>query len=198
MADYGYIRVSSEDQNLDRQIIAMHEAGIDDEHIFADKQSGKNFERKNYLIMFYKLKEGDTLYIKSIDRLGRSYEGIIDQWRKLTERGVGIVVLEMPILNTSRDRDLTGKLIADIVLQLLSYVAQTEREFIHKRQAEGIAAAKAAGVHFGRTKIVRTPEQEQTLGEYLSGKRHLRETAAICGVSHTTIVRWAKEKKANL
>ena len=139
--EYGYIRVSSKDQNIDRQILALRK-----------QLSGKDFERPQYRRLIRKIKPGDTLVIKSIDRLGRNYEEILIQWRLLTkEIGANIVVLDMPLLNTDRGRDLTGTLISDIVLQLLSYVAQTEREFIRQRQAEGIAAAKARGVSFGRT-----------------------------------------------
>ena len=147
---YGYVRVSTRDQNEERQLVAMREFGVEDDHIVLDKQSGKNFDRPGYQCLIKKLKPGDTLVIKSIDRLGRNYEEILEQWRLLTkERQVGIVVLDMPLLDTRQGRDLTGTLIADIVLQLLSYVAQTERESIRQRQAEGIAEAKAKGVHFG-------------------------------------------------
>lgn len=149
--EYGYVRVSTREQNEQRQIIAMKEHGIDAARIFMDKQSGKDFERKNYKRLLRKLKSGDTLVIKSIDRLGRNYEEILEQWRCITkEKQAAIVVLDMPLLDTRQTRDLTGTLIADLVLQLLSYVAQTERESIRQRQAEGIAAAKARGVRFGR------------------------------------------------
>ncbi len=148
---YGYIRVSTRDQNEDRQRIAMREAGVGDAFIFLDKQSGKDFDRPGYRRLLKKLKPGDTLIIKSIDRLGRNYDEILEQWRLITkEKCVAVAVLDMPLLDTRQGRDLTGTLIADIVLQLLSYVAQTEREFIHQRQAEGIAAAKERGVRFGR------------------------------------------------
>ena len=148
---YGYIRVSTKEQNEDRQRVAMHEFGIADRDLYMDKQSGKDFERPNYKKLVRKLKPGDTLVIKSIDRLGRNYEEILEQWRIITrEKKAAIVVLDMPLLDTRQGRDLTGTLIADIVLQLLSYVEQTEREFIRQRQAEGIAAAKARGVHMGR------------------------------------------------
>ena len=146
---YGYIRVSSKDQNEGRQRIAMREAGVEDRYIFLDKQSGKDFDRPGYKRALKRLKPGDTLIIKSIDRLGRNYEEILEQWRIITkEKRADVVVLDMPLLDTRQGRDLTGTLIADIVLQLLSYVAQTEREFIRQRQAEGIAAAKgkAGGV----------------------------------------------------
>ena len=147
---YGYVRVSAKDQNEARQVIAMHEFGIKQDLIFIEKQSGKDFNRPQYKRLMRKLKTGDTLVIKSIDRLGRNYDEIIEQWRIITkEKQVAVVVLDMPLLDTRQGRDLTGTLIADIVLQLLSYVAQTEREFIKRRQAEGIAAAKARGVRFG-------------------------------------------------
>ena len=144
---YGYIRVSSRDQNEDRQVIAMREFGIAEKNLVIDKQSGKDFARPGYRRLLRKLKPNDTLVIKSIDRLGRNYDEVLEQWRLLTkEKQVDIVVLDMPLLDTRKGRDLIGTLISDIVLQLLSYVAQTEREFIHQRQAEGIAAAKARGV----------------------------------------------------
>lgn len=194
IAEYGYIRVSTAEQNLDRQIVAMHEAGVPERNIYADKQSGKDFDRPEYIKLVRKLRKGDTLYIHSIDRLGRNYEAILDEWRLLTKEGIGIVVLDMPILNTSKDRDLTGKLISDIVLQLLSYVAQTEREFILQRQAEGIAAAKARGVHFGRKAMQRPDGIESVLDDYLSGRLSARKAAQISGVAHTTIMRWARQE----
>ena len=148
---YGYVRVSTKEQNLDRQILALREFGIPENLIFQEKQSGKDCERPVYKRLVKKLKPGDTLVIKSIDRLGRNYDEILEQWRIITkEKRADIVVLDMPLLDTRQGRDLTGTLIADIVLQLLSYIAQTEREFIRQRQAEGIAAAKARGVRFGR------------------------------------------------
>lgn len=151
---YGYIRVSTKEQNEDRQVIAMKEFGIPDNKIYMDKQSGKDFNRPQYKRLVRKLKAGDTLVVKSIDRLGRNYDEILEQWRIITKKmRVGIVVLDMPLLDTRHENDLTGTLISDIVLQLLSYVAQTERENIKKRQQEGIAAAKARGVHMGRPQI---------------------------------------------
>lgn len=193
METLGYVRVSTRDQNEERQIIAMEEAGVPRRAIYIDKQSGKDFERPAYQRMLRQLKDGDTLYIKSIDRFGRNYEEIIEQWRLLTQKGVGIVVLDMPILNTSKDRDLTGRLISDIVLQLLSYVAQTEREFIRQRQAEGIAAAQARGVHFGRKQMERPTDLEYYAKAWTKGKISSRKAAAIMGISHTTFMRWAKE-----
>lgn len=149
--EYGYVRVSTQEQNEQRQMIALWGFGIKNDNIFMDKQSGKDFERSGYKRLLRKLKNGDTLVVKSIDRLGRNYEEILEQWRLITkEKQAAIVVLDMPLLDTRKNRDLTGTLIADIVLQLLSYVAQTEREFIRQRQAEGIKAAREKGVHLGR------------------------------------------------
>lgn len=149
--NYGYVRVSSKDQNEDRQMIALKEAGIDEKNIFMDKQSGKNFNRPQYKKLYRKLKDGDVLYIKSIDRLGRNYEEIIEQWRRITRfREADIVVLDMPLLDTRRGKDLMGTFLSDIVLQVLSFVAENERTNIRQRQAEGIAAAKMRGVRFGR------------------------------------------------
>lgn len=153
---YGYIRVSTREQNEDRQRIAMREFGIAERNIVLDKQSGKDFDRPGYQRLMKKLKPGDTLVLKSIDRLGRNYSEILEQWREITKgKGAAVVVLDMPLLDTRKGKDLTGTLIADIVLQLLSYVAQTERELIRQRQAEGIAAAKARGVRFGRRPMER-------------------------------------------
>lgn len=148
---YGYIRVSAKDQNEDRQMIAMKESKVDDSNLFMDKQSGKDFKRPQYQRMVRKLKKGDLLYIKSIDRLGRNYEEIQEQWRVLTkDKGIDIVVIDMPLLDTRRGKDLLGTFLSDIVLQVLSFVAENERTNIRQRQAEGIAAAKAKGVRFGR------------------------------------------------
>ncbi len=148
---YGYIRVSTREQNEDRQLIAMREAGVAEQNIFLDKQSGKDFERPAYRRLLRRMKRDDLLYIKSIDRLGRNYAEILEQWRVLTrEKGADIVVLDMPLLDTRRGRDLMGTFLSDIVLQVLSFVAENERVNIRQRQAEGIAAAKARGVRFGR------------------------------------------------
>ncbi len=151
MSVYGYIRVSSRDQNEDRQLIALKEVGVPEKNIYLDKQSGKDFNRPQYKKLMRKLKKDDLLYIKSIDRLGRNYEEILQQWRMLTkEKGVDIVVLDMPLLDTRRGKDLMGTFLSDIVLQVLSFVAENERTNIKQRQAEGIAAAKAQGIKFGR------------------------------------------------
>jgi len=190
---YGYVRVSTKDQNEARQMIAMQEFGIDEKHIFLDKQSGKDFNRPKYQKLIRKLKKGDTLVIKSIDRLGRNYDEIIEQWRVITkEKEAAIVVLDMPLLDTRQGRDLTGTLIADIVLQLLSYVAQTEREFIKRRQAEGIAAAKAKGVKFGAQPMVRPPNYPEKLAQWQQGEISAREAARQIGVTHKTFLKWAK------
>lgn len=192
--EYGYVRVSTKEQNEQRQLIALRDFGIPDKHIFVDKQSGKDFERTNYKRMIRKVKSGDTIVIKSIDRLGRNYDEILTQWRVLTkEKQVAIVVLDMPLLNTMQDRDLTGTLIADIVLQLLSYVAQTEREFIHQRQAEGIAAAKKQGVQFGRRPMKRPAVFEELSTLWRNHEISARAAARKLGITHSTFLRWVKE-----
>ena len=192
--EYGYIRVSTREQNEQRQLIAMREFGISPNKIYMDKQSGKDFERKNYKKMVRKLKKDDTLVVKSIDRLGRNYEEILEQWRIITkEKQAAIVVLDMPLLDTRRNRDLTGTLIADIVLQLLSYVAQTEREFIRQRQAEGIAAAKRNGVQFGRKPMDRPAAFYEFQKQWQDQKISARAAAKQLGITHSTFLRWAKE-----
>lgn len=194
MKTYSYIRVSTKEQNEDRQLIAMREFGVPEENIVIEKQSGKDFERPVYKKLIKKLKTGDTLVIKSIDRLGRNYEEILEQWRIITkEKQVAIVVLDMPLLDTRQGRDLTGVLIADIVLQLLSYVAQTEREFNHQRQAEGIAAAKAKGVHFGRNFKDRGENYESIKAAWQNREISGREAARRLNVAHGTFQRWCKE-----
>ena len=194
--EYGYVRVSTREQNEERQVIAMHEFGIEDKLIYTDKQSGKNFERPQYKKLLKKLKPDDTLVIKSIDRLGRNYEEILEQWRIITkEKRAAIVVLDMPLLDTRQSRDLTGTLIADIVLQLLSYVAQTERDFIRQRQAEGIAAAKARGVKFGREKKAIPEAFEEVYAAWDKGLISAREAGRRLNVTHQTYLRWAKMRK---
>ena len=193
--NYGYIRVSTKDQNEERQRIALINAGVLPKNIILDKQSGKDFNRPGYRRLCKKLKPGDTLFIKSIDRLGRNYNEILEQWRYLTkEKGIAIVVLDMPLLDTRKGRDLTGELISDIVLQLLSYVAQTEREFIRQRQAEGIAAAKARGVHFGRKPMERPPEFAEIYQRWHNRELSARKAAAILKISHQTFLKWTKEE----
>lgn len=192
--EYGYARVSTEEQHEQRQLAALLAFGVPDQCIYVDKQSGKDFERENYKKLLQKLKNGDTLAIKSIERLGRNYEEILDQWRIITkEKQASIVVLDMPLLDTRQNRDLTGTLIADIVLQLLSYVAQTEREFIRQRQSEGIAAARQQGVRFGR-KPMRRPEEYAALkAQWQLGELSARAAARQLGISHQTFLLWAKD-----
>lgn len=190
---YGYARVSAKDQNLARQIIALSNFGVQEEMIFQDKESGKDFNRKQYRRLMRKLKRGDIVVVKSIDRLGRNYDEIIEQWRFITkEKEAAIVVLDMPLLDTRQTRDLTGTLIADIVLQLLSYVAQTEREAIRQRQAEGIAAAKARGVRFGARPKERPKCFDEYVKAYRAGEISARTAAERMGISHTTFLRWQK------
>lgn len=190
--EYGYVRVSTREQNERRQLAALREFGIERDKIYTDKQSGKNFERMQYGLLLHELKHGDTLVIKSIDRLGRNYAEILEQWRIITkEKQAGIVVLDMPLLDTHQDKDLTGTLIADIVLQLLSYVAQTEREFIHQRQAEGIAAAKQQGVKFGRRPMKRPKEYERLKERWKQGEISARNAAGQLGITHRTFLLWA-------
>ena len=192
---YGYIRVSSRDQNEERQVIAMREFGIAEKNLVIDKQSGKDFVRPGYRRLLRKLKPNDTLVIKSIDRLGRNYDEVLEQWRLLTkEKQVDIVVLDMPPLDTRKGRDLIGTLISDIVLQLLSYVAQTEREFIHQRQAEGIAAAKARGVKFGRKPKERPAEYEHLRDEWRAGRISARAAAQKLGITHRMFIKWVEQE----
>ncbi len=195
MGNYGYVRVSTRDQNEDRQMLAMAQQQIPPGNIYLDKQSGKDFDRPRYQKLLRKLRREDVLYIKSIDRLGRNYTEILEQWRILTkEKGVDVVVLDMPLLDTRQSRDLTGTLIADIVLQLLSYVAQTEREFIRQRQAEGIAAAKEKGVKFGRAPMERPAEFENMKQQYLTQTVSARAAARQFGITHSTFLRWVREE----
>jgi len=189
---YGYVRVSTREQNEDRQLVAMKEFGVD--KLYIDKQSGKDFDRPAYCKMLKKVKPEDVLVIKSIDRLGRNYDEILYQWRIITkEKGAAIVVLDMPLLDTRKNKDLTGTLIADIVLQLLSYVAQTEREFIRQRQREGIDAAKSKGVRFGRCPMKKPDAFDAVRASWLAGQISGREAAKQLGVSHVTFQRWTKE-----
>ena len=195
--NYGYVRVSSRDQNEERQLIAMHEAGIDNKHIYTDKQSGKDFDRPEYLRLKKKLKSGDVLFVKSIDRLGRNYNEILQQWQEIAKDiNADIVVLDMPLLDTRNKKDLVGTLIADIVLQLLSYVAETERDFIKQRQKEGIAAAKARGVHFGRVPSVKPEGYEECREQWQAGTLSTRAAGKKLGVAHTTFINWMKAEDA--
>ncbi|MCI8845377.1 MAG: recombinase family protein [Lachnospiraceae bacterium] len=178
---YGYIRVSSRDQSEDRQLIALKEAGVSEQNIYLDKQSGKDFNRPQYKQLLQKLKKNDLLYIKSIDRIGRNYEEILQQWRTLTkQKGIDIVVLDMPLLDTRRGRDLMGTFLSDIVLQILSFVAENERTNIRQRQAEGIAAAKAKGVKFGRPPLPLPDNFYEIHKAWRARKITLKEAAQAC------------------
>ena len=184
---YGYIRVSSADQNEARQRIALRGRGVPDEHIYMDKQSGKDFNRPQYKRLLKKMKPGDLLCIQSIDRLGRNYKEIQEQWRILTkEKGIDICVLDMPLLDTRQGKDLMGTFIADLVLQILSFVAESERTNIRRRQAEGIAAAKARGVKFGRPSKP-LPENFGAMYRAWRGRQMtLRQAAQACGMPLST------------
>ena len=184
---YGYIRVSSRDQNEDRQLIAMREIDVPEKNIYTDKQSGKDFERPQYKKLVRKLKRDDLLYIKSIDRLGRNYEEIQNQWRFLTkEKGVDICVIDMPLLDTRRGKDLVGTFLSDIVLQVLSFVAENERVNIRQRQAEGIAAAKARGVRFGRPPRPLPEGYHSAYQRWKAGKITGTAAARECGMPLST------------
>lgn len=187
MSTYGYVRVSSHDQNEHRQRIAMREAGVVPANIYADKQSGKDFERPQYQRMLQRLKEDDLLYVKSIDRLGRNYEEIQEQWRVLTkEKKIDIVVMDMPLLDTRKGKDLMGTFLADIVLQVLSFVAENERANIRQRQAEGIAAAKERGISFGRPGKPLPDNFESIYRSWEKGELNGTEAAKLCGMPLST------------
>ncbi len=195
---YGYVRVSTKEQNEDRQIRALEGFPVLPERIYMDKLSGKDFNRPQYRKLMRKIKADDVLVVKSIDRLGRNYSEILEQWRIITkEKHSDIVVLDMPLLDTRQSKDLTGTLIADIVLQLLSYVAQTEREFIRQRQREGIAAAKARGMRFGRPNIPRPKEFAQVSEQWRNGEFASREAAKRLHVSQDTFLRWVHEDQSS-
>lgn len=184
---YGYIRVSSRDQNEDRQLVAMRGLSISERNIFMDKQSGKDFNRPQYQKLVRKLKKDDLLYIKSIDRLGRNYDEIQNQWRVLTkEKGIDIVVLDMPLLDTRRGKDLMGTFLSDIVLQVLSFVAENERTTIKQRQAEGIAAAKAKGIRFGRPPKPLPANLHLVYQQWKAGKITGMAAAKACGMPMST------------
>ena len=191
MERYGYIRVSTKEQNPERQILAMKEQKIDEKNIFIDKMSGQDFSRPQYLKLISKLCKGDVLVIKSIDRLGRNYGEILEQWRNITKNiGADIQVIDMPLLNTNSSRDdLTGIFISDLVLQILAYVAETERSFIRQRQAEGIAAAKQRGVHFGCKKNDIPDDFTKYYRLWNEGKISLRQAAKVLQMNYSTFYR---------
>ncbi len=199
MERYGYVRVSAKDQNPERQFLAMQEQKIDKKNIYLDKMSGSDFSRPQYLKLLKKLKEGDVLVIKSIDRLGRNYGEILEQWRYITKQiGADIQVIDMPLLNTECSHaDLTGTLISDLVLQILAYVAETERTFIKQRQAEGIAAAKLKGVRFGCRKSDLPDGFEKYCRMWNEGKISSRKAAEALGMKHTTFYRRCVEYREN-
>ena len=190
---FGYVRVSSVDQNEDRQIEAMYQAGVKSRDIYMDKQSGKDFLRPGYLKMLKKMKQGDLLFIMSIDRMGRNYKEVQEQWRILTkEKGIDICVIDMPLLDTRRGKDLMGTFIADLVLQILSFVAESERDNIKRRQRQGIEAAKAKGVKFGRTRIEMTEEFVRIVEEWERKEIPFCEALKKTGVSQATFYRQLK------
>jgi len=197
MPTYGYLRVSSKDQHEDRQIIKFFEKGVAVEKLFIDKQSGKDFERKEYKRLIKLLKSGDLLYIDSIDRLGRNYEEIQNQWRILAkEKDIDIVVIDMPILDTRQHKDLIGTFISDLVLQVLSFVAQKELENIRKRQAEGIAAAKARGVRFGRPEKELPANFGALVVQWEHGEISTRDISKICNMSRSSFYSKLREYRA--
>lgn len=184
---YGYMRVSSREQNEDRQRIALSQMGVQDRYIYMDKQSGKDFDRTQYQRLLKKLDKNSVLVVKSIDRLGRNYADLNEQWRIITkEKGADIVVLDMPLLDTRREKNLLGTLISDIVLALFSYVAENERINIRQRQAEGIAAAKARGVKFGRPSIPLPDNFEEAYEQWKKKKLTLKQAADVCGLAEST------------
>lgn len=196
MKTYAYVRVSTIDQNEARQLRAISDLAVPPEHIYMDKQSGKDFQRKNYQKLLHVLRKGDLLYILSIDRLGRNYKEIQNQWRYLTEeKGVDICVLDMPLLDTRKYKDLLGTFISDIVLQILSFVAESERDNIRKRQAQGISSAKAKGVRFGRPET-KTPENFPNLVKrWREDKLSLNSLLETCQMSRATFYRRVREQK---
>lgn len=191
---YGYVRVSSREQNIDRQMTAMKEQGIAKEKIFVDRATGKNFNRKGYKRMMRKVKPGDEIFIKSIDRLGRNYDEIITQWKIITkDKAIHIVIIDFPLLDTRKHvNGLTGTFIADLVLQVMSYVAQIERENTHKRQLEGIREARKRGVRFGRRPIAKPDNFDEVAALWQNGQVSLRAGAKLLNVSHATFSKWLK------
>lgn len=194
---YGYVRVSTREQNEDRQMIAMHASGVPEDHIFIDKQSGKDFARPQYQRLVRRMKKDDLLYVKSIDRLGRNYEEIQIQWRFLTkEKGADICVLDMPLLDTRRGKDLVGTFLSDVVLQVLSFVAEHERVNIRQRQAEGIAAARARGVRFGRPPKALPDNFDEVCRQWRAKKLSLAQAAESCGMPQSSFFYRARAAEA--
>ena len=196
---YGYVRVSSKDQNEDRQLVAMSDMDIHRKNIYVDKQSGKDFNRPMYKRLIRKLKENDILYIKSIDRLGRNYEEILEQWRIITkEKKADIVVIDMPLLDTRREKGLLGTFIADLVLQILSYVSETERVTIKQRQREGIEAARLKGVQFGRPSKDYPDNWDELVEKFDNGEMTASEVSEICNITTSTFYRRHKKMKNDM
>lgn len=197
MAEYGYVRVSSVDQNEARQMLEMQKVGLRLNYIYLDKQSGKDFKRPSYIKLLKKLKKGDLLYVKSIDRLGRNYREIQEQWRFLTkEKEIDIAVMDMPLLDTRTYKDLMGTFIADLVLQVLSFVSENERENIRKRQEEGIKAAKLQGVEFGRPRIAVPDNFSVLINQWKNGHITPKDVAKACNMSLSTFYRRLREYQA--
>ncbi|MCI9154343.1 recombinase family protein [Lachnospiraceae bacterium] len=193
---YGYVRVSTREQNESRQLLAFSEQNVPEKNIFIDKQSGKDFDRPMYMRLLKKLKKDDLLYIKSIDRLGRNYEEILEQWRILTkEKQIDIVVIDMPLLDTRRGKDLMGTFLSDIVLQLLSFVAENERKNIRERQKEGIEAARRRGVQFGRPELPLPENFIQIYSQWVEGKIGGPQAAGLCGMPITSFYRKANKHR---
>ncbi len=193
---YGYVRVSTQEQNEDRQVIAMGEMNIPKKNIYVDKQSGKDFERPKYKKLLHRLKQDDLLYIKSIDRLGRNYEEILEQWRVITkEKRTDIVVIDMPLLDTRRGKDLVGTFLSDVVLQILSFVAESERGNIRQRQKEGIEAAKRRGVQFGRPPMPDPENFVQVYNRWVMKEISGEKAAELCGLTMSTFYRRANMRK---
>ena len=196
---YGYVRISTKDQNEERQLIALRKASVEEQNIYTDRQTGKNFDRPQYRKLMRRLKMGDLLYIISIDRLGRNYEEIQNQWRTLTkEKGIDIVVIDMPLLDTRQGKDLMGTFIADLVLQILSFAAQNEREKIRERQKQGIAAAKNRGVRFGRPEKPVPKDFSKLVNDWEGGKISLPELLQKCNMSAATFYRRLHELRLNM
>ncbi len=191
---YGYIRVSTQEQNIERQMIALLDAGMDRKDIYIDKQSGKNFKRPAYARMMRRVREGDLIIVKSIDRLGRNYQEIMEQWRIITkEKKVDIRIMDMPLLDTTRTKDLLGTFISDVVLQLLSFVAENERDNIRQRQAEGIAAAKARGIQFGKPKIHMPDNFPELYRQWEGDSISTQDFAELCNVGRSTLYKRIRE-----
>lgn len=192
---YGYVRVSSKDQCEDRQIICMKQLNIPNKNIYIDKQSGKDFNRPQYIKMLKKLKRNSILYVQSIDRLGRNYKEILDNWKLITrEKEADIVVIDMPLLDTRKDKNLLGTFISDIVLALLSYVSENERDNIRKRQADGIAAAKERGVKFGRPRVKLPDNFKEICMEWENHNITAKEAATLCRISVSSFYNYAREQ----